>query len=62
MSEAPKREEIPEGGIKNKFLNLNPKDKEVAKRSVEEKGKKWDSADWAMENGENQENKGETKG
>jgi len=60
MSEpAPKQPTQP---VKNKFLNLTAKDKEVAKRSVEEKGKKWDSADWAMENVENQENKGETKG
>jgi len=36
----------PENPDKKKFGALSAKD--AAKRQLEEKGKKWDSADWAM--------------
>jgi len=36
----------PENQDKKKFGNLSAKD--AAKRQLEEKGKKWDSADWVM--------------
>jgi len=38
--------QVPENQDKKKFGNLSSKD--AAKRQLEEKGKKWDSADWAM--------------
>jgi len=36
----------PQNQDKKKFGNLSAKD--AARRQLEEKGKKWDSADWAM--------------
>jgi len=44
---------------KTKYGSLTAKD--AAKKKLEEKGKKWDSADWAMEEGQKPEGEGEQK-
>jgi len=43
----------PNGEKPKKYGLLTAKD--AAKRHLEEKGKKWDSADWAMEEGQKPE-------